>query len=378
MLPIPRIAEKGKKYTFPFTFVIPERLLDSSCTHRVKNDAVREAHLQLPPSAGDPCLPSEDGCLTDDLFPDMARVSYYIQAKMLRRRESDGRTITLADSSRKVRVTPNVEEVPPVHVEDHPGDYVLRAEKNIKKGIFKGKLGRLTVEAEQPKDLRLSLCPAATTMVPISLSFIAADESFEPPKLGALTAKLRVSTFFSTSPMNYIPGPSSRNNNALLGHYSVSLLLSSRCMEGVKWSKQPSLGPTTYKATLLVPITVPKCKGLVPGFTTCLISRSYILDLLLTVQSSTHSRPSVLLNIPLQISHPSSFSPVAIAANEDVDQFFMPHSVALSRSEQNRPGLPGYSMLVGAESEPRLGAVENFYSLLRFHFLSSYIIYLLA
>lgn len=367
ILPIPRIAEKGKKYTFPFTFVIPQRLLESSCTHRVTNDAVREAHLQLPPSAGGS---------TNDLFPDMTQISYYIRVKMLRRRESDSKIITLADSSHKVRVTPNVEEVPPIHVQDHPGDYVLRAEKNIRKGIFKGRLGCLTVEAEQPKDLGVSTCPAATTLVPILLWFVPADESFEPPKLGALTVKLRVSTFFSTSPIGYIPRPTSRTNDALLGHYSVSLLLSSRCMEGVKWSKQSSLGPTTYKTTLLVPITVPKCKELVPSFITCLISRSYMLDISVTVQASIHSHPSVLLSIPLQISHPSTSFPVDIAGNGNVDEFFTPRSVAHPRSEQNRPGLPGYSILMLADYQTSaLGTIEFLRFFLPFRFIGSYVIY---
>lgn len=355
MLQIPRIAEKGKKYTFPFTFVIPGRLPDSSCTHRVKNGAVREAHLRLPPSAGDPCFLGEDGCLVDDLFPDMARISYYVRVKILRGCGSDGRVIALADSSRKVRVTPNVEEVPPIHVEDHPGDYVLRAEKSIKKGIFKGKLGRLTVEAEQPRDLGLGPCPAST-LVPVSLWFTVADESFEPPKLGTLTAKLRVLTFFSTSTINYIPGPSSRTHDALLGHYSVLLLLSSRYMGGVNWSKQPLQGPTTYKATLLVPITVPKCKELVPSFMACLISRSYILDLSVAVQASTYSCTSVLLKIPLQVSHPSTPSPLAAtSASANVDEFFTPRSAAPpSGSEQNGPSLPEYSMFADVRSPARI------------------------
>lgn len=347
MLPIPRIAEKGKKYTFPFTFVIPERLLDSSCTHRVKNDTVREAHLQLPPSAGDPYFAGEGGCLINDFFPDMARISYCIRAKILRRRGSDDRSITLADSSRKVRITPNVEESPPVHAEDHPGDYVLRVEKNIKRGIFRGRLGRLTVEAEQPKDLGLPPCPAST-LVPISLWFVVSDEPFEPPKLGTLKAKLRISTFFSTSAINYIPRPSSHTNDALLGHYGVSLLLSSRCMGGVKWIKQSSLGPTTYNATLLVPITIPKCKELVPSFATCLISRSYMLDLSIVVQASTHPHPSVSLKIPLQVSRPSRSTPsipAAIAGNGNVDEIFTPRPVPIS--DQNIPGLPGYSILTG-------------------------------
>lgn len=356
MLPIPRIAEKGRKYAFPFTFVIPERLLDSACTHKVRNEAVREAHLQLPPSAGDPCLPGEGGCLIDDLFPDMTRISYHIQVKMLRRRESDGKAITLADSSRKVRILPNFEEVPPVHIEDHPGEYVLRVEKDIRKGIFKGKMGRLTAEAEQPKSLRLSKdspCPATTT-VPVSLWFTPSDQSLEPPKLGILTAKLKVSTFFSTSMISYIPRPSSRVNDAFLGYYGESLLLSSRCMESVKWSKQPS-SPATYKATLLVPITAPKAKELAPSFMTCLISRSYTLDLLVTVQASTHSHPSVSLKIPLQVSNPStSSSPVAIAASANLDEFFTPRSTAPPplESDQNRPGLPGYSMFAGAMPPP--------------------------
>lgn len=355
MLPIPRIAEKGKTYTFPFTFVIPERLLDSTCTHKVSNDAVREAHLQLPPSAGDPCLPGESGCLIDDLFPDMTRISYYIQVKMLRRRESDGKAVTLADSSRKVRVMPNFEEIPPIHVQDHPGDYALRAEKDIKKGFFKGKLGRLVAETEQPKALRLSrdsLCPP-TTMVSVSVWFTPTDESLEPPKLGTLAAKLKISTFFSTSLINYTPRLSSRMNDVLLGYYGESLLLSSRCMEGVKWVKNSS-SPTTYKATLLVPITTPKCKVLVPSFMTCLMSRSYTLDLSVAIQASTHSHPAVSLKLPLQVSHPSTpSSPVAIASSAGIDEFFTPRSVAPPPgSEQNRSGLPGYSVFAGAVPPP--------------------------
>lgn len=360
LLPIPRIAEKDKKYTFPFTFVVPDQLLPTSCNHQVKNDAVSEAHLQLPPSSGDPLLPSDNGSLTDDLFPDMARVSYYIQVKLVRRRESDGKAIILADSSRKLRITPNFEDAPPVDPEDHPGDYVLRAEKDIKKGIFKGKLGHLTVQAEQPKALRLnkdSLCPA-TTMVPVSLWFVPVDKSLEPPKLGGMTAKLKVATFFSTSRVNYIPGPSSRAKDPMLGYYGESILLSSWCMEGAKWSKElSSHTQPTYRATLNIPITAPKCKELVPSFSTCLMSRSYTLDLSISIQASTHTYPSVTLKVPLQVSHPSSpSSPVAVAAAANVEEFFTPRSVAPPPgSEQSRPeqsGPPGYSMFSSTVTPP--------------------------
>ncbi|KAH0606698.1 uncharacterized protein H6S33_003532 [Morchella sextelata] len=359
LLPHPRILERGRKYIFPFTFVIPERLLPTACTHTLKNDSVRDSHLQLPPSAGDPSLATDQGCLADDLFPDMTLVSYYIQAKLVRRRESDGKAVSLGDTFRRVRILPIVEELPPVHIEDHPGEYVMRAEKDIKKGFFKGKMGRLIVEAEQPRSLRLSkdsLCPA-TTMVPVSLWFVPADEALEPPKLGSLTAKLKVLTFYSTSQLSYIPGPSSKNGDPSLGYYGESLLLSSRCMESAKWVKQPlAPGPaTTYKTTVLVPVTAPKCKELVPSFTSCLMSRSYTLDLSISVQASTHTSPSVSLKLPLQVSHPATpSSPVLTVANPNIDEFFTPRSIAPPELEQNRSGLPGYSILSGREVPVRI------------------------
>lgn len=60
----------------------------------------------------------------------------------MRRRESDGKPVSLGDTFRRVRVLPIVEELPPVHIEDHPGEYVMRAEKDIKR-VFQGENGTL-------------------------------------------------------------------------------------------------------------------------------------------------------------------------------------------------------------------------------------------
>src|SRR5438105_3963705 len=77
-LPHPRIAEKGRRYTFPFVFVVPQRLLPTMCTHRHKNATVEDAHMHLPPSLGDGTAPAYGGFTYDDISPDMTRISYSI------------------------------------------------------------------------------------------------------------------------------------------------------------------------------------------------------------------------------------------------------------------------------------------------------------
>ncbi|KAL7268189.1 hypothetical protein RUND412_009202 [Rhizina undulata] len=336
-LPIPRIAEKGKTYTFPFTFVVPERLLPTACSHCVQNPTVVEEHLRLPPSMGDQTAPKDGECALDDASPDMTKISYMLRARILRRRESDNKMLTLQDTARKVRIIPTVEDLPPL-LEDASGDYVLSKEKDIRKGLFKGKLGRLVVDVEQPMPLQVKpgfVCPPTTT-VPMAIKFIPADESYQPPKLGTLTTKLRISTFYATKPMTGIPRKAAASLDASLGCYSTSVFLSSRCVEGAKWTRESSSSNTFYTTHLLVPVIAPKCKILVPTFNSCLISRQYALELSFSVQASAHTSPSLSLTLPLQVSNPPSSPPSASdnLSPPAFEEFFTPRSIAPPSAEQ--------------------------------------------
>lgn len=332
-LPIPRIANKGQKYSFPFTFVIPDRLLPQACSHMfpVENDAVIDAHLRLPPSLGDLSVTGPD---KDDMAPDMTRVTYAIHVQILRRREVDNKITILSDSSRKVAVFPICEDAPPAHIDSNSKDYRLQVEKDLRRGLLGGKFGRITVSAEQPRPVRVipnCICPASIT-VPVSVTFVPKDTTTAPPELGSLTATLKTSTFFSTTKTGYIPSQSRSTPDFSVGNYTESTLLSSRTIAGVKWEKQmlPVDGKPVYKVQLVVPVTMPKGKLLVPSFSTCFITRCYTLDLVVTARTSNHSEPSMKLKLPLQVSNPEKRSQL----DQGIDEFFVPRVISPSAAER--------------------------------------------
>jgi len=371
--PHPRIAEAGQTYRFPFHFVVPERLLPQSCTHSRESEHVHDAHLQLPPSLGDPMLASDGRSLLDDLAPDMSSISYTIKVRIVQSRERGGKPIVLADSAKKLRIIPATEEHPHLNITDGMDeDYTFRKEKDLKKGIFKGKLGRLTMEAAQPKSLRLppprseSTC-SPTTMATVNLRFDPADESAQPPRLGQLWNRLKVATFFGTLPMRNFPTKASVGSyDSQRGLFVETLNLSSRCVESAQWIQHTSSTPPTpirrdsafsissatsipkpssayagrifYTAKILVPITLPKNRTFTPTFHSCLVSRIYALDFSLSMHTpgTSVSAPTMQIKLPLQITSAgnlfaqpeiSAAEAEAIAARE-ADGFFNPRSVA--------------------------------------------------
>ena len=396
-----RVIQAGRAYKLPFTFVIPEHLLPQACRHATDNDQVREAHLSLPPSLGDLMALGDGKASMDDLAPDMSTVSYAVKVKITRNRESDPKPIILADVAKKIRVIPAYDELPPLSV---PGgkddDYSLRKEKDLKKGMFKGKLGRLTVEAAQPSSLRLPAPRAesscrVTTMATMNLRFDPTEESAHAPRLGQLVTKLKAATFFASVPMREIPSNSAafRFDNRR-GLFVETLNLSSRNVESVQWEKhtatsysaretsvhsvssavsipEPSSaynGKTYYTASILVPITLPEHKSFVPTFHTCLISRIYLLDFSLSVHTpgTSVTAPIMHLKAPVQVSSERNanaqplISPEeaqAIAARE-ADGYFTPRSFAppspeyTERAELVRPASQVTSIPVESAAQP--------------------------
>ena len=370
-IPEQGILEAGRTYRFPFHFNIPEHILPQSCTHPKENEAVLDSHLKLPPSLGDPMVATEGGkTLLDDLASDMSVILYVLKVRITKGRAANGKHATINEQSRKLRVIPAVPEWPPLDVQGgQSDDYKLRKEKDIKKGMFKGRLGRLTMESAQPKSLRLpsvrcSDSRPTTTMATVNLRFDPTNETSGPPRLNQLNTKLKVSTFFSSVPMRDIPTKASDFfYSSIKGLNTTTLSLSTRCLASVEWERhetssapihrdsafsalegpstsvpEPSesyLGKSFYTTTILVPITLPKGpKTFVPSFHSCLVSRVYALDLYLSVGTSGIT-PSLHLKVPVQISAEGSDSrptisdeeAAAIAARE-ADGYFVPRSIA--------------------------------------------------
>ena len=395
--PQPRVAQGGHPYRFPFTFVVPEQLLPQMCRHGVDNDQIRDSHLYLPPSLGDPMVSSDGKTLMDDLAPEMSTISYAVRVKITRSRDGDGKPVILADVAKKLRIIPAYDEHPPLNVlADKDDDYSLRKEKDLKKGIFKGKLGRLTVEAAQPRSLRLHAPRSEascriTSMATINLRFDPAEETGHPPRLGQLVTKLKAATFFGSVPMQRFPSKSAAYlYDTRRGLFVEALNLSSRNVESVQWEKritttddppdpvhsvspavlvpEPSsayCGKTYYTASIVVPVTLPDNKYFVPTFHSCLISRIYLLDFSLSVHTpgTTVTAPIMHLRVPIQVSSEGNanaqvlISPEeaqAIAAR-DADGFFAPRSVGppspeyTERAELARPASQVIDLAMGPQ-----------------------------
>jgi hypothetical protein len=351
-LPQHNDATAGTRYRFPFTFVVPERLLPHICVHPVEHPEVKETHLQLPPSFGDPMLSGDGQTLMDDLAPDMTRISYHVRVKLIKKTHS-GKYVEIADKAIRVRLVPARQEAPPMDLSHESTEYELRKEKDVRKGLFKiGKIGRLAAETTQPRGLRLpsprtkSIVPVST-MATINLRFDPHSSNDQPPALGSVVSKLRAETFFGATPHRKFPTTENMNAwDTMKGSYTDSVELSSRSISTVTWTRhesdsspeyeaeedsdlarRPSVLSTTSKrsavipepsssysgthfftAEVLVPLSLPKHKTFTPSFHCCIVSRSYSIEFNLSYHTpgTNVSNPSVLLKVPLHISSEGS------------------------------------------------------------------------
>ncbi|TVY37610.1 hypothetical protein LOCC1_G006374 [Lachnellula occidentalis] len=392
--PQPRVAEAGRTYTFPFNFVIPDQLLPRSCSHACTADHVRDAHLQLPPSMGD-----REMSVQDDFAPEMSKIQYAIKVRVVRNRETDSKDTVLVEGLRKLRIVPAVTEAPPMSIGPTDYDFALSKTKSLKKGMFSGKLGKITVSAAQTSALIFPApssesCTPPTTMATMILRFDPHESSSQPPRLGGLTTKIKVSTHFAARPAAAFPThrTSSALHETLRSVYSFSIPLSSRCVESVVWTKHtpspaytrrdsasstessdcsdnvyapaPKENAAYYSATILVPITLPSSKTWLPTFHNCITSRVYALDLNLTIHTPGTGVPvySVGLRLPIQIAAAGNHSRRASLTVEEAaaelagaDEYLMARLIEMPHED-----LIGNSVLAQADSSELPPSYEDF------------------
>ena len=389
--PADKLLRAGQTYHFDFLFVVPEQLLSRACRH-VAPDHVHNAHLKLPPSLGDRAVSGRGDELLDDFAPDMACITYTLTASLV---EAD-RDDCCTTQSRTIRILPVVEEQPPITI-DHPQtDYNSRCEKNVKAGLLKGRLGRLVMEMSQPKSINLPSphsgdYDAPSTMATVNLRFDPTEATSSPPRLGTLSGKFKVTTFYATTARTSIPQRKDIQWDLHQGFHSHSIALPSRCVAGVEWTHHehqsyesmsrhnstsssssdsrssipaPSSkyrGQGFYTATILVPITLPTNKSFVPSFHSCIISRIYSLDMRLGLHSVTLMAPSLDLEVPIQVSvapSPEAQRRASLVEQQeamdemDADDLFLPHATSFMGDHLVGHGGVGSNLSYGREDSP--------------------------
>lgn len=301
----------------------------------------------------------------DDLSPDMSKITYAVKAEVIRQGDGSEGDHVLVEGIKKIRVIPAVAEAPPLSFVDGDGEYIFTKAKSIKKGLFKGSLGRIAITAAQTKALVLpaptASCTSVISTATLNVRFYPSSKFDEPPRLGCVAAKIKASTFFSTIPAQVLPNFSSQRNafEGPRGVYSTMVTLASRSMDSVTWTRNEphtaslrrESNSTTasdssasiiapedddvlhYSAKIVFPIALPSTKSWVPSFNSCIISRVYALEFALTVHSPGPGIPSSIISLRLPVQIASAGNPegrlyltAAEAAEElaSADDFFRP------------------------------------------------------
>lgn len=335
---------------FPFQFVVPEQLLPTACEHDTRHEHVKDAHLHLLPSMGEFLLP------LDDMAPDMSKVTYQIATKLIQH-PLGAPSKAVVQSMRRVHIVPAMPENPPIHISRMNPEYLMIRTKKLRKSVFGGKLGSITVSTTQPRPMVLnpSAPPSSqpATIANINLKFTPhpSHPEAKPPRIGSVAAKVKSTTYSSIRAIQEIPDDSTRCSpyQQYSGSYHNTVSLGSRPTENVTWrytipapayarrdsgysttssnsnseksdsvvvSTTSPISTTTsydsedvcpqpyYETNIPIPLSLPNTKTWLPTFHSCLISRFYSLVLNIDIHTPGTAVPptSVTLRCPLQIA----------------------------------------------------------------------------
>lgn len=388
--PVPRIYEAGLTYSVPFNFVIPSHLTINACNHDIRDDVIREHHLSLPPTMG--------SWEKDDFSPEMARVEYYIKARVMQDAETGGKRAKLIEASQQVRLLPAHPEAAPLNVTKDDKLYTMSKSKTLRKSILSPKSGKVTVTAHQPRAVMVNPDghSISDTNVQLDLEFEPATSQALLPKVTNVSSKITALSYFSSGGINIFPNHSDRNRSFGSdgrGLYSSSTSLSStiltlgdmawqqhltahRCDSGYdsdmtsaesvmssrsssdgrrrrgrKYSSKGRDAPYYNTTSLQVTVKLPENKKMyIPTFHSCITSRVYILSLTVTV-SLGGSSSNITLGLPLQVGVASVASTTdntglptfeAAVHETEADEYLTPRRLRVPDVQFERCALPGY------------------------------------
>ncbi|KAM0464094.1 hypothetical protein ACHAO4_000821 [Trichoderma viride] len=389
-VPQDQVFRAGTEYKIPFHFVVPHQLTIGACNHTCLSPEVRERHLRLPPSLG--------AWDADDQAPDMTQIEYAINAKAIQR--VNGAAVKALEAHHVLKVLPSLPEDAPLDITSRDEWYKLSKTKTIRKSLFSSKTGQFTANAIQPNAVMLSADGHKSSMTSIRVNLEYAPSSAEtaPPKVNSVTGKLVSTTFFSAVPIDHLPNLGSRTNcestpclNYTTTHSLFTLPVESmswmqkdasshsrrdsgysstviagdasetdnsaaegreRQNSGGKSSKKPKLSTIKHTTDLEIPFTISNSnkKLFLPTFHSCLISRTYTLQLSLSV-GPTNS--AIALSVPVQVGVETVYEPQdhelpsfeSAVAEEEADAYLQPRIIHVPESPQNDNRLPGYSEL---------------------------------
>lgn len=264
------------------------------------------------------------------MTPQTCQISYVVRVTLLEKpRDGATRPTTICDTSQAVHVLlrRNME----IQSEKESVRFAFK-QFQTQSGWTRRKGGQMQLAAEQPKPISLTL-DTASTQAPEST--INLDFSFEPtgresslPRFDRIRSRLKATTYYGTVPGDDIPcssDPASTGTDREA--YFTTIPLASHNLPSLEWEPSPSLrsekwsewsgyasgsestldlvdsfSQSCFKASSKIPIILPSDRNLVPTFHSCLVSRSYELELTFCYSMpQTFGSSTVSLRVPLEL-----------------------------------------------------------------------------
>ncbi|KAK6837177.1 hypothetical protein RU639_001415 [Aspergillus parasiticus] len=322
--PASRVLRPGKVYKFPYTFIVSNKLPLKPCSHESTHISIRQAHTEAPPSL-----------LLRNLSQSLCEISYLIRVSVCRQNSNNSeKLVTLASCTKPLHLIPvHGEELSFSRSEKHDM-YRSSIVQEIKSQWKRQALGRLEAVASTLQPIQVpSLClPTDTvnTYVAVQLQFDPVRDTL-PPRLAKIYPTLKQSTLFSTKPQDDYPSINNiiANQMSRGAHVQVSSL-PSHTISSIRWTKhmlpqysgssgfdqssqpnsttEPGLSLTSstgyyYTASVMLPVSLPSNSDLAPTFHSCLVSRTYALELRLSYRMPNASvfQQMSTLEVPVNI-----------------------------------------------------------------------------
>ncbi|GKZ25097.1 hypothetical protein AbraIFM66951_001589 [Aspergillus brasiliensis] len=273
----------------PYTFVIPSALPTELCNHAVSDPLVRYAHTALPPSLGGkaPCDTGRKNA--DILTPNAVHVRYYIKATLQTCHQN---TEPVLSTRRAIYIipTPLSDRPPPAFTPVLSGsDKVTQKEESIletkvMRNIFRQTEGRLAIETLQsePLTVHLQRQRATETIIPLRLRYYPVSPGI-CPRLHRLKVSIRALTSFGLSPNRDISNRTASRQSSV---YVKILQITTQDLSTTTWEAVPGHTETkseekerAYEAWVPLSIVLPPDIPFVPSFDSCLVGRSYELEI---------------------------------------------------------------------------------------------------
>ena len=303
-LDTPGTLQAGKTELIPFHFVIPYQLPSRSCLHEVDSDRLLFYHLRLPPSTG--------GWKKTDMSPDNVEIQYHVRAVITKSHQKWPIDTPTMETKRLVRVIPSS-----VEVADSSLDTV---DDDIRRSLD-DQSSRRGSSVSQRNEIATTLSPISMhlgrdeqeSQATMQLGLFCHAQGPPPAELiRKITAKIRCYTWYNQKPQRDFPAVGDPGQV-----FTISTPLEETTPPPQEWSRhrelrsedaasqgsQPMLN--LYTSSIEIPLRLPTSKKtFLPTFHSCLVSRTYRLEVTVHFQSS-----AVKCGAPLRLLGPELAEP---------------------------------------------------------------------